>query len=935
MTTTAGLAAGGSFGTPASEPMLRGRDSECELLEGVVASVRAGQSRTVVLRGEPGIGKTALLEYLLQRASGCRLARAAGVESEVELPFAGLHRLCVPMLAGLDAVPSPQRDALATAFGLRSGDAPDRFLVGLAVHSLLSNAAEEQPLVCVVDDVQWFDQVSAEVLVFVARRLLAESVALVFGVRSDARDDVLAGLPELKVRGLGRRDATALLDSVVTGRMDGQVRDRIVAETRGNPLALLELPRGMTPEELAGGFGFPDAPPLSARIEESFRRRLTPLPSRTQRLLLLAAAEPVGDPVVLWRAASELGIGFDAAAPAVTAGLVEFAGNVLFHHPLVRSAVYRAASHDDRMSVHRALADATDGDVDPDRRAWHRAQATAGLDEDVAAELERSADRARSRGGFAAAAAFLDRAVALTPARGRRAQRALAAAQSKYLAGAPDAALRLLALAEAGPLDELERAHAQLLRAQITFVVTRGRDAPPLLLKAAKRLEALDPALARETYLDAFVAALCAGRLGDGGGMRDIAEAFRTADWQERFRPSGRACDALLDGLVTLIIDGYEAAAPALKHAVVAFRREPMSEQRALRWLWLACRVARALGDDEAWDELTDRQVKVARDAGALSVLPIALSERSKVELFLGNFAMARYLVAEADAAVRAAGSTVSPAGAVALAAWAGDETQTRAHFDAGRQDADRRGEGIWLTSSEWARAELLNALGRWDEALSAAEWVAAEPEELGSSTWVAAELVEAATRSGKLDRAREALPQLTELARASGTDWALGIAALSRALLTQGRAADELYGEAIERLERIRIRVPVARAHLLYGEWLRRENRRVEAREHLRIAHTMFDAMGADGFDQRARRELLATGETARKRRDETRADLTGQEAQIARLAAAGSTNPEIGAQLYLSPRTVEWHLRKVYAKLSITSRRELRGALATAAAA
>ena len=595
--------------TAVSAQRLLGRGSECAALDQLVASVRAGPSRALVLRGEAGIGKSALLGYLVAHASGCAICRAAGVESEMELAYAGLQQLCAPFLDRVERLPGPQSDALGIAFGLRGGAAPDRFLVGLAVLSLLSDVAEERPLVCIVDDAQWLDAASAQALAFVARRLGAESVGLVFAVREPRVERWFEGLEELAVGGLDDRDAQELLATVVTGPLDERVRDRIVAEMRGNPLALLELPRGWTRAELAGGFGLSDAPGLSGRIEQSFAERLARLPPSTRLLLLVAAADPVGDPVLVWRAAAELGIGPDAAAPATAAGLVDFGAQVRFSHPLVRSAIYSAVAPEERQRVHRALAEVTDADLDPDRRAWHRAQATAGLDEDVAAELERSAGRARARGGLAAGAAFHGRAVELTPDPGRRAQRALLAAKSKHQAGANDAALRLLAVAQAGPLDELERARAQLLHAQITFATTRGRDAPPLLLEAAKRLETLDPRLARETYLEAFAATLSTDRLVRGGDAREVAAAVLAADWE----PSTPACDLLLDGLALLTRDGFVAGAPALKVAVRAFRDERLSEEDELRWLWVACLTARALGDYAAWDELTARHLELAR----------------------------------------------------------------------------------------------------------------------------------------------------------------------------------------------------------------------------------------------------------------------------------------------------------------------------------
>jgi DNA-binding CsgD family transcriptional regulator len=906
---------------------LRGRRSECEALDDLLEGVVAGHSRALVVHGEAGAGKTALLEYLASRASECRVARAAGVESEMELPFAGLHQLCAPMLDRLGHLPDPQQEALATAFGLSSGDSPDRFLVGLAVLTLLSEVAEERPLLCVVDDAHWLDRASAQTLAFVARRLRAEAVAIVFAEREPSRE--LAGLPELAVGGLADGDARALLESVVTGPLDERVRDRIVAETGGNPLALVELPHGLTHAELAGGFGLSTGSALSGQIEESFKRRLGRLPPTSRELLLIAAAEPVGDPLTVWHAAELLGVGAQAAEPATRAGLVEFGSRVRFRHPLVRSAAYRSSSPDDRQRAHRALAEATDPEADPDRRAWHLAHATPGLDEDVAVELEESAGRAQARGGLAAAAAFLRRAAELTPGPESRARRALSAAQCSHEAGAPDAALELIAMAEAGPLDELQRARAELLRAQIRFAVNRGRDAPPLLLAAAKRLEPLDAKLSRETYLDAFSAALFAGRLAEGADVREVAEAVLGAEWGESDGRLPRACDLLLEGVAVLTTQGCAAGVPVLKRALEAFRDEQISEEDALRWLWLACRVARALGDDASWDELTDRQVRLARKAGALSLLPIALIERFGVQLFVGDIGEAQSLVAEAEAVVDATGSHLAPQGAIALAAWRGSEDEVAALIEAGRHEVVRRGEGLWLIATEWASAVLFNSLGRYADALAVSEQAGTDPHELGVSTWVPTEFIEATVRAGAPERAAAPLRRLQDISRASGTDWALGVEARSRALMSQGEEAERLYQEAIERLGRTRVRVALARAHLLYGEWLRRQGRRVEARAQLRSAHQAYADMGMEGFAERARRELVATGETVRKRSAEARDELTAQEAQIARLAADGKTNPEIGAQLFLSPRTVEWHLHKVFTKLGVTSRRQLRSAL------
>ncbi len=904
--------------------VLRGRRNECAVLGGLLDGVRGGRSAVLVLRGEAGVGKTALLDYAVASAADLRVMRAAGVESEMGLAFAGLHQLCGPVLDRLGRLPGPQRAALGTAFGLEAGPAPDRFLVGLAVLSLLAEVAGERPLVCVVDDAQWLDQASAQVLAFAARRLLTESVLLLFAAREPGAD--FRGLPELVVEGLGSADARELLDSAVGWPIDERVREQIVAETRGNPLALLELPRGLSPAELAGGFRLPEVLPLPGPIEQDFLGRVEDLPGPTRLLLVVAAAEPTGDPVLLRRAAGRLGIPAEAATQAAGAGLLEFGARVRFRHPLVRSAAYRSASLQDRQSVHRALAEASDPQADPDRRAWHRAQAASGPDEDVAAALEGSADLAKARGGLAAAAAFLERAAALTPDPAHQAERALAAAQAKIQAGAFDALLKLLGMAKDGPGDELRHAHVDLLHARLAFVSNRGRDAPPLLLKAARRLEPIDIDLARGAYLDTMNAAMFAGRLAaPGGGALEMSRAARAAP-----RPSYplRAPDLLLDGLAARFTEGYAAGLPILHRALSAFGRD-MAAEDELRWLWLAGTAAAHLWDDGKWDVLSRRHVRLARDAGALGELPLALSSRAYVELFAGELTAAAALIKEVRTATEATGSNFAPYGALGLAAWRGRKDEAAALMEATREEVARRGEGIGITVTEWANAVLYNGLGRYDEALAAAEQGSEYPDGLGSATWSLVELIEAAVRTGQPERATGALRRLAESTSAAGTDWALGIETRSRALLSGGEFADRLYREAIQRLSRTRIRAELARAHLLYGEWLRRQNRRVDAREQLRAAYEMLTAMGIEGFAERARRELLATGENARKRTVETAGELTAQEAQIARLAADGQTNPEIAVELFLSPRTVEWHLRKVFTKLGISSRKELREAL------
>ena len=851
------------------------------------------------------------------------MVRAVGVQSEMELAFAGLHQLCAPMLDHAESLPDPQRGALRTAFGLGAGPVPDRFLVGLAVLGLLSEAAGERPLICVVDDAQWLDRASAQALGFAARRLAADPVGLVFAARVPGQD--MAGLPELVVEGLAEDDARALLESVLTGPLDARVRDRIIADTHGNPLALLELPRGLTPAQLTGGFGVSGAVPLDGRIEESFGRQLEALPVQTRRLVQLAAADPSGDAVLVWRAAGLLAIGAGAAGPAAEAGLAEFGARVRFRHPLVRSAAYRSASDAERQELHGALAEATDPAADPDRRAWHRAQAAPGPDEDVAAELEQCAGRARRRGGLAAAAAFLERSAGLTLDPARRAQRALAAAQAKLRAGALDAALGLLAMAQAGPLDDLQRARGNLLRAQIAFASSHGRDAPPLMLSAARQLEALDVGLARQTYLEAFTAALFAGRLSPAA-VGDVARAARMAP--APLAPA-RAPDLLLDGLALLVTEGYAAGTPALRRALLAARGQDISAEDGLSWLWLAGLAAMAVWDDETWHILASRHVKLARDAGALSELPLAIRWRILLHAHAGELAEGAALIAEAQAVADATGSQLGPHGDLGVAAFRGREAEATELIQATMDGVTSRGEGRGVTS-QYAAALLYNGLGQYDKALAAAE-LACEYDDVGVLGWSLAELVEAAVRSGQPARAADALQRLSETTRASGTDWALGTEARSRALLSEGETAENCYREAIERLGRTRMRPAAARAHLLYGEWLRRENRRRDARAELRTAHDLFTTMGIEAFAERARRELLATGDTVRKRTVETASELTAQEAHIARLAVDGRTNAEIGAQLYLSTRTVEWHLGKVYTKLGVGSRRELPRALAS----
>jgi DNA-binding CsgD family transcriptional regulator len=904
---------------------LLGRERERGVLDRLLAGVSGGRGGVLVVHGEAGVGKTVLLKYAAEAGREFRIARTVGVEAEMELPYAAAQQLCSPFFQLMERLPQPQRDALGVAFGLSTGPTPDRFLVGLAVLGLLAEAAEEQPLACLVDDAQWLDSASAGTLTLVARRILAEKIALVFATR--ALDDALAGLPELHVEPLGRRDARALLESVLPARLDERVLDRIVVETRGNPLALLELPRGLTPAQLAGGFGLPQAVSVPAGIEKTFMRRLATLPQDARRLLLVAAADPVGDPALVWRAAERLGIPESAAHTVESEELLALSPRVVFRHPLVRSAVYGAAGHNELREVHRALAEATDPEIDPDRRAWHRAQAAATPDEEVAAELERSAARAQARGGFAAAAAFLERAVALTPEPSRRAQRALAAARTKFQAGALDDAVGLLETAESGTaVDDPVRAHMHLLRAQIEFTSSRGSDAPQLLLQAARRLEPIDVDLARETYLETLSAAMFAGRLAtEGATALDVAQAAMASP--RPLRPP-RVPDLLLDGLATLFTKGYGPAVPILRRAQSAFGTD-MSAAEQLRWLWLTSVASHHLWDDARWETFSERHVQLARQTGALGELPLALSQRAYLHLFAGELTTAASLVEQTQAATEAMGSNLAPYGAVGLAALRGGEAEAAALIDGSRADVTRRGEGIGISVLDWAQAVLYNGLGRYEEACVAALRVAEHPRDLSTSNWGMVELIEAAVRAGTPELAAEAHRRLLEMTQASGTDWALGLGARSRALLSKGRIAEDLYREALSRLARTRVGSDLARAHLLYGEWLRRERRRLDAREELRTAYELFTDFGMEAFAERARLELEATGERARRRTVDTLDQLTPQETQIARLAAEGHTNREIALRLFISASTVEYHLRKAFRKLSVKSRTQLKDRL------
>lgn len=914
-------------------PELHGRGPECARLADLITTARSGTGQAMVLRGEAGVGKTALLDCATAAATDFRTVQVSGVQSDMELAYAGLQQMCAPLMGYLDTLAAPQREALSVAFGYGAGPTPDRFLVGLAVLSLLAAAADDHPLLCVIDDAQWLDQVSVQTLAFVARRLLAEKVAMVFAIR-DGFSELLPGLPELVITGLSDADARALLESVMLGGIDPLVRDRIVAETRGLPLALVDVPRTATATELAGGFWIAGKRSSTAALEAGFVQRITALPAATRRLLLIAASEPVGDAALFLRAAAQLDIPIDALAPAEAAGIIEFGHRMRFHHPLMRSAAYRAAELGDRRTVHRALAEATDPQADPDRRAWHAASAATGPDDAVAAELEASAGRAQSRGGIAAAAAFLERAAVLTRDPELRGSRAISAAQAKRDAAAPEAAYELLSLAEAGPLSALQRAQVARMRAQMDFVRSRAKStgaplvgaAATQLLDAARGLEGLDDGLARETYLESLTAAMYAGRLGEPGLLTEVAAAGLAA--VSGLVQLERPVDHLLRGMATRVVDGPGAGSDDLRAALELWNAH--AQRHAGQWLYWPFPIAQEsaaheLWDDEVLERIATDTVRRAREAGALAALPPALGYRAGVHFYRGEFDSATRLIEESKTITASMGYAPVRYHTLMLAAWRGALTEAEDIIAAAATEGAARGEGRLLGLSGFSTAVLYNGLGRYEEALAEARRCC-EYEDLGFYGWCLYELIEAAVHTGDREAAAAALPQFEERAGASGTDWGLGAVAAAQALLADNDAAEGAFVEAIERLERADIALHLSRARLSYGEWLRRANRRTDARKQLSAAHEMFTEMGAHGFAERARRELTVTGEKVRRQPVGSGDALTAQEGQIARLARDGLTNQEIGAQLFISTHTVEWHLRKVFVKLGITSRKQLR---------
>jgi DNA-binding CsgD family transcriptional regulator len=906
--------------------MLVDREAEVDALERLLAAAREGLSGVLVLTGEAGIGKTALLEHVAEMADDMRVCSVTGVGSEMDLGFAGLHQLLVPFLGGLEQLPEPQRQALASAFGLGESAPPDRFLVGLAALTLLTEAAAEQPVLCLIDDAQWLDRVSAEVLAFMARRLLADRVGMVFAVREGERAVPFEGLSVLRVDRLPREAASELL--AAARPLDHRASEKIIAEAAGNPLALLEFAAEAADGELAGGQIDDQAVaarplPFGGRLQELYASRVRALPAGAQTLLAVAAADQLGEPEKVWRAAACLGICREVAELPAVQELVSWEPRVRFRNPLIRSAAYYAVTTVARREAHAALAAVSDPELDPDRRAWHAAAAAAVPDEQVAAALERSADRARTRGGWASGAAFLERAAALTPEEDQRARRLLGAAEARLVAGDAPTARALLGQAALHLADPADVARARRLDGLSLYAAGQPSEATTALLAAARMLRPLDPGLARDTLLDAFSAAQFSAQ--PGAAVAEVAAAVRAAPGLPGAETT--VAGLLLGGFAAMAERRYRVAAERLRRAIVPLTSpEPIPDETLPQFPAIAT-AATALYDDAARHQIEHRWVAELRERGALSALLATLTVQMEVQVEEGRFDDASATLAEGRALSEATGYHAYLPSFMFVElnalAWRGREADARSLADRLLREFARHNGQSGFLSVHKALARLELGLGNYAEALGHA--LQTLPQEAVPGLGAAAEVVEAGTRSGQQEAALTALEAFTPWALASGTHWALGLLARCRALLADDDHAETEYLLAIAHLRQSRIVPDLARGRLLYGEWLRRQRRRKDARDQLRAAYDTFGRLAMEAFADRARHELRATGEQARKRVVDTAQVLTPQEAQIARLAADGGTNSEIAAKLFLGASTVEYHLRKVFRKLGVTSRVQL----------
>jgi DNA-binding CsgD family transcriptional regulator len=901
------------------------REHERKVLDDLVTAVQEGLGRTVVLYGEAGMGKTRLLEHMVASAPNLRSVSIAGVEAERDLGFAGLHRLLRPFLGRRSRLPKPQRDALGSAFGLQLETPADRFLVGLACLTLLADIAAEEGLVCVIDDAQWMDEESLGVLAFVARRLSADRIALVFGLRDrEAPSGSLAGLPAIPIGGLPDHAALELLSTRVGADIDTELAQRIVVETSGCPLALLELASELSDEQLRGGRTVSEPLPIGKRLEDHFLRQVEALDDAAQTFLLVAAAETSGDASLVRRVAADMGSDGLAEDAAVASGLLDTARGIKFRHPLVRSAIYGGAPLDLRRSVHNALAANIDPGVDPDRRAQHLAGAARGPDEALANELEEAAHRAGQRGGYSAESSFLLQAAQLTPDPQRQSARLLRAAVAALNAGLPHRGEALLEQARPGLTDPLLAAEAMRLDGRLRVPLAQPPTAPGLLLAAARAFVPLDRSRARETLLEAVDAALVSQHFTVGTSLTEIAQVA-LATPAEGSSPQTVA-GLLLDGAASLWGSSYGAAAPVLRQALGTLESDSVRPEDITSFFMLPTIVANELWDDEAYGRWVRRVEHIARDEGALLALQVSLLSLAKHATRAGRFAEAEAHYDDAVEITRAMGGFTDFYEWLKcdLYAWRGQEAETLQTAAILTGASNAIGSAVPVELAQVALATLALSSGRYADALEAVNPIL----DANAPRWACQVFslgVEAGIRAEDHAVADHCLAQLEERAPAAGTPWGLGQLARARALAQEADNAEEFFVEAVSYFEKTSVATDLAHTHLLYGEWLRRENRRQDARSELKVAYDKFSAMGAEGFARRAQIELEATGEKVRRRSVETQSDLTAQEAQVARLAATGATNPEIAARLFISANTVDYHLRKVFRKLGITSRRQL----------
>jgi DNA-binding CsgD family transcriptional regulator len=903
-----------------------GRAQEKELLADVVESARSGASGVLVVRGDPGIGKSVLLDHVASKYPEIPQIRVAGTETEAGLGFAALQLLLRPIITLLEHLPKPQRGALRTAFGLTEGSPSDLYLVGLATLNLVATAAAECGLLCLVDDAQWLDFESARVIAFVARRLQMDRVVLLISTRDsvDGSPSPFDGLEVLHLQGLPEQHAFELLTAEIGRPIDQPVADLFIARTGANPLALIELAGEIHMEGLDLNMNMNKPVAVSARLEAHFLGKVQTLAADSQVFALIAAAETEDDPTTLWKAAGGLGLSPDASHDVIESGLLQVNPTIRFRHPLIRSAIYNGASEAERRRVHEAIAMAIDPEAEPDRQAWHRAASIVRPDDELAEALDLSAARARSRGGWSAEADFLLRAAELTMERPRRASRMVSAASAALTAGMPQRAEALLDRAEAGSDEPKTRARALRIRGAV-LRESRPSEAVPVLLAAAKASQRFDGRLARDCLLEAFEAEFMARANRNDATDLDIALAAAATPLTD---PAGASAgDFLLDGFAARATGHYADAARLFRQAVSIALSDDLLADHAPR---LALLVGAAANDIWDWDTRATVLEKLAhglRSRGALASLRACLLALSDAETQLGHFTTAEALLVEAADITHSLGVPLdSRAFDVPLLAWKGDDL--RFASAAALEIAAQRGIGS-MTQIAYRAATLRDiSVGQYEYAV-AAGMIVFNDDGPSQGNHVLPDLVEAGARSGNTDIARAALERLNVRALASGAPLALGLLARSQAIMTDGDAADALYRESIDYISSTPIRTELGRSHLLFGEWLRRKRRREDARGHLRIADDMFTAMGANAFARRAQSELEATGEHPRKRGTGFNTDLTPQETRIARFAADGHTNAEIASELFLSTSTVDYHLGKVFRKLAVNSRRQLRRVL------